>query len=248
MTYLLTNWKMHTTVDQAVTLVQAMQEGLVERAARGRQLPRVIVCPPFVSLVPVRAVLDEQLVHLGAQNCHWEKEGPHTGEISPTMLSGLTEYVMVGHSERRRTGESEEQIARKVAAAAEAGLTPFSSLARTSPESVPVWDHRGGKHASSLLHPAEQQASGQYEGSKVLSEPSGRSHERAPAGRPRCVGKAAVGKGRAGQQRGLTIGYQHWNPRAERGQDSGAVDNLLVRGPGCGGTAPRLSPAGTPSS
>ncbi len=125
MKYLLTNWKMHTTVEQAVALVQAIQEGLRERAARGQQLPSVIICPPFVSLAPLRAVVDERLVRLGAQNCHWEKEGPYTGEISPVMLAGLAQYVLVGHSERRASGESDEQIARKVAAIAQAGLTPI---------------------------------------------------------------------------------------------------------------------------
>ena len=131
--YLLANWKMHTTVEQAVTLIQAIQEGLRERASQGQQLPSVIVCPPFVSLAPLRAVVDERLVHLGAQNCHWEKEGPHTGEISPMMLTGLAKYVLVGHSERRAASESDEQIARKVAAAAEAGLTPILFVGEDKP-------------------------------------------------------------------------------------------------------------------
>lgn len=133
MTYLLANWKMHTTVDQAVALVRAIQEGLRERASRGHRLPKVIVCPPFVSLVPVRAVVDPRLVRLGAQNCHWETDGPHTGEISPTMLTGLTQYVMLGHSERRTVGESDEQIARKVVAAVEAGLTPILFVGEDQP-------------------------------------------------------------------------------------------------------------------
>jgi triosephosphate isomerase len=124
---------MHTTVDQAVALVQAIQEGLRERASRGQQLPIVIVCPPFVSLVPLRAIVDERLVRLGAQNCHWEKEGPHTGEISPVMLTGLAQYVLIGHSERRAACESDEQIARKVAAVAEAGLTPILFVGEDEP-------------------------------------------------------------------------------------------------------------------
>jgi triosephosphate isomerase len=125
MTYLLANWKMHTTVDQALILVNAIQGGLRTRSARGWRLPTVIVCPPFVSLAPLRAVVDQRLVRLGAQNCHWAREGPYTGEISPTMLTGLAQYVLIGHSERRAAGESDEQIARKVAAAAQAGLTPI---------------------------------------------------------------------------------------------------------------------------
>jgi len=131
--YLLANWKMHTTVEQAVALVQSIQQGLRERVSAGQQLPRVIVCPPFVSLVPLRAVVDERLVCLGAQNCHWEKEGPHTGEISPVMLTGLAQYVMVGHSERRAGGESDEQIAKKVAAAAEVGLIPILFVGEDEP-------------------------------------------------------------------------------------------------------------------
>ncbi|MFN2504961.1 MAG: triose-phosphate isomerase, partial [Acidimicrobiales bacterium] len=133
MKYLLANWKMHTTVEQAVALVQVIQEGLRERTSRGRQLPSVIVCPPFVSLAPVRAVVDERLVRLGAQNCHWEKEGPHTGEIPPVMLTGLAQYVLVGHSERRAAGESDEQIARKVMAAAAADLTPILFVGEDEP-------------------------------------------------------------------------------------------------------------------
>jgi triosephosphate isomerase len=131
--YLLANWKMHTTVDQAVALVQAIQQGLRERTSRGQHLPIVIVCPPFVSLVPLRAVVDDRLVRLGAQNCHWDTDGAHTGEISPVMLTGLAQYVLVGHSERRAAGESDEQIARKVAAAADAGLTPILFVGEDEP-------------------------------------------------------------------------------------------------------------------
>jgi triosephosphate isomerase len=133
MKYLLANWKMHTTVQQAVALVEEIQRGLRERVAQGLHLPSVIVCPPFVSLVPVRAVVDEQLVRLGAQNCHWKKEGPYTGEISPAMLIGLAQYVLIGHSERRAAGECDEQIARKVAAAAEAGLIPILFVGEDEP-------------------------------------------------------------------------------------------------------------------
>ncbi|MGH3836139.1 MAG: triose-phosphate isomerase family protein [Pseudonocardiaceae bacterium] len=144
MKYLLANWKMHTTVEQALALVQAIQQGLRERAAQGQQLPSVIVCPPFVSLAPMRAVVDQRLVCLGAQNCHWDKEGSHTGEISPVMLVGLAQYVLVGHSERRAAGESDEQIARKVAAAAEAGLTPILFVGEDEPGADARWqtEHR----------------------------------------------------------------------------------------------------------
>ncbi len=89
-------------------------------------------------------MVDEWLVRLGAQNCHWEKDGPYTGEISPVMLIGLAQYVLVGHSERRAAGESDEQIARKVAAAAEAGLTPILFVGEDEPGDGAHWqtEHR----------------------------------------------------------------------------------------------------------
>jgi triosephosphate isomerase len=123
--YFLASWKMYPTVDEARALFEAVQAGLKDRAESGRALPQVIVCPPFVSLVALRALADDRLVRLGAQDCHWEQEGPYTGEISPRMLVGLAEYVMLGHSERRAAGETDEQIARKVAAAVDAGLVPM---------------------------------------------------------------------------------------------------------------------------
>ena len=124
MRYVLANWKMYPTVDEALALLRAIQEGLRRRQS-DRNLPLVIVCSPFVSLVPLRAEADERLVRLGAQNCHWEAKGPHTGEISPLMLRGLVDYVMVGHSERRAAGETDDQVADKVAAVAGADLVPI---------------------------------------------------------------------------------------------------------------------------
>ena len=124
MKYFLANWKMFPTVDEARALLEAVQRGLRERVRSGGALPCVIVCPPFVSLAPLRAVADDHVVRLGAQDCHWEQQGPYTGEVSARMLAGLVDYVMVGHSERRAAGETDTQVGRKVAAAAEAGLVP----------------------------------------------------------------------------------------------------------------------------
>jgi triosephosphate isomerase len=131
--YFLVNWKMFPTVEESVALFQAIQTGLRERAEAGRPLARVIVCPPYVSLVPLRALVDEQLVRLGAQNCHWEQQGPYTGEISPRMLRGLVDYVMIGHRERRTAGETDEQIAAKIAAIGEAGLIPVLFVGEDNP-------------------------------------------------------------------------------------------------------------------
>ena len=115
------NWKMNTTVNEAVKLVGEMRPlldpiGNVEK----------VVCPPFVSLTAVREILKGSSVKLGAQNMHFEDKGAFTGEISPLMLTGLCEYVILGHSERRQYfGETNEIIYKKVRAALKAGLKPI---------------------------------------------------------------------------------------------------------------------------
>jgi triosephosphate isomerase len=134
MKYVLANWKMYPTVDEALALLSDIQAGLLDRARSGVTLPSVIICPPFVSLLPLRDVADQRVVRLGAQNCHWEPEGPYTGEVSPRMLRGLVDYAMVGHSERRSGGETEEQIARKVAAVVEAELVPILFVGEDTPD------------------------------------------------------------------------------------------------------------------
>jgi len=133
MKYVLSSWKMYPTVDQAQASFEAIQTGLQERTQRGTVLPQVILCPPFLSLVPFAALADHRLLALGAQNCHWEAEGPHTGEISPRMLQGLVDYVLVGHSERRAAGETDEQVAWKVAAVAQHGMTPILLVGEDDP-------------------------------------------------------------------------------------------------------------------
>ena len=124
---------MHTTVEEAEEVCRALRDGLRDRARRGQAPPTVIVCPPFVSLVPVRDLIDTELMGLGAQNCHWEPAGPYTGEVSVTMLKGVVDYVMVGHSERRAGGETDAQVAKKVAAVGAAGLVPILFVGEQEP-------------------------------------------------------------------------------------------------------------------
>ena len=133
MKYVLTNWKMYLDRRREADLFDAVQARLHERFGSGAVPVSVIVCPSSVSLVPLHAAMDAGLVRLGAQNCHWESDGPFTGEVSPASLEGLVDFVLVGHSERRAAGETDEQIAKKVAAAAAAGLTPILLVGEDEP-------------------------------------------------------------------------------------------------------------------
>ena len=136
MAYVLANWKMYLGTADAIDLVARVQQRLRQEADSGVELPTVIVCPPAVSLMAMRDMADRRCVALGAQNCHWEPCGAYTGEISAPMLAGLVDYVLIGHSERRRVGETDEQIARKVAAVAANGMTPILFVGEDEPTSA----------------------------------------------------------------------------------------------------------------
>jgi len=115
------NWKMNTTLAEAAALVREMKEGL-ERIAGVEK----VLCPPFLSLSLVKELLRGSSIKVGAQNMYFEEQGAYTGEISPLMLCGICQYVILGHSERRQYfGETDEVVNRKVKAALAAGLTPI---------------------------------------------------------------------------------------------------------------------------
>jgi len=115
------NWKMNTTVSQAIKLVGEMHTGLDTISGVEK-----VLCPPFVSLVAVKELIRGSSIKLGAQNLYFEEKGAYTGEISPLMLADLCEFVIIGHSERRQYfGETGDVVNKKVRAALKVKLKPI---------------------------------------------------------------------------------------------------------------------------
>lgn len=112
------NWKMNKTRPEAKALVEELKP-LVKDAACG-----VVVCVPFTNLETVLEAAKGSNIKVGAQNCHFEKSGAFTGEISADMLVEMgVEYVVIGHSERRQYfGETDVTVNKRVKAALAAGL------------------------------------------------------------------------------------------------------------------------------
>lgn len=125
------NWKMNLNHQEAA----ALASGLVETLGDMQEVD-VVLCPTFTSLQAVREVIADTRISLGAQNMFWEPAGAFTGEISADMLLTLgCEYVILGHSERRTYfGDTDENVARKVRAAIDAGLTPIVCVGETREE------------------------------------------------------------------------------------------------------------------
>jgi len=118
------NWKMSLgTAEGALAFIRQISHPLNEIEGIDR-----VLCPPFTVLTVVGEILRPLQIGLGAQNMHWNQQGAHTGEISPAMIVGLCQYVILGHSERRASGsktENDESINRKVHAAFAHDLIPI---------------------------------------------------------------------------------------------------------------------------
>lgn len=124
------NWKMNKTVAEARVLVAEMTPLL--RSIKGVEK---VLCPPFIALIPVAALLQGSDIGLGAQDLYWEAKGAFTGEVSPVMVAEFCQYVIIGHSERRtHFGETDETVNKKTIAARSAGLVPIVCVGETLAE------------------------------------------------------------------------------------------------------------------
>jgi len=125
------NWKMNPeSLDEAKKIGRD-----IKRASINIKKTDIVLCPPFV-YIPGLAGTPKSPLFLGAQDCHHEDRGPFTGEVSTTQLYEFgVRFIVVGHSERRKMGETEEVINRKVRAVVGGGMTAVVCIGESERDS-----------------------------------------------------------------------------------------------------------------
>ena len=138
------NWKMFKTVHQAVVHVKELRS--LVKDVRGVD---IVVAPPATALHAVAEAARNSNVAAAGQNCHWERDGAFTGEVSAEMLREAgAEYVVLGHSERRTLfGDTDHSVNLKMRSALAAGLIPI----------VCVGESLGQRDANQTLAVVDQQ-------------------------------------------------------------------------------------------
>ena len=131
------NWKMNGLLADGVELAK---EIAAEVKKIGKPECEFLVCPPATLLTSVKKALRGAKVALGAQDCHWENKGAHTGDISPAMIKEIgCSYVILGHSERRADHcEINEIVQKKARAAHENGLKTIICIGESRPNAMPA--------------------------------------------------------------------------------------------------------------
>jgi len=124
------NWKMNLNTHQASLLLHKLADTVpVQREVE------IVLAPNFLVLQSLSLQVNHRQFKLAAQNCYWRDHGAYTGEVSATMLHGLTQYVLVGHSERRHIfGEHDKDVRHKVAAVIRNKMKPVLCVGETAAE------------------------------------------------------------------------------------------------------------------
>jgi triosephosphate isomerase len=129
--FIAANWKMFKTVHEAVVFVKEFRS-----MVKDLDDVEIVVAPPFTAIHAVAEAARNTNVGVAAQDVYWEREGAFTGEVSAPMLKEAgAEYVIIGHSERRRLfHETDETVNRKLVAALGAKLAPIVCIGETLEE------------------------------------------------------------------------------------------------------------------
>lgn len=129
-TLIVGNWKMYHNTHQASMLLHRLSEKIKTHTD-----VEIVLAPNYLVLQSLSLQVNHRQFKLAAQNCDWRDEGAYTGEVSATMLHGLVQYVIVGHSERRHVfHEDHVDIRKKVQAAIRNNIKPILCVGETASE------------------------------------------------------------------------------------------------------------------
>jgi triosephosphate isomerase (TIM) len=125
------NWKMFKTVHETIIFAKELRNVLKDVTG-----VEIVVAPPFTSVYAAADALRNSNIVVAAQDVYWEREGAFTGKVAAPMIKDAgAEFVIIGHSERRRLfGETDAMVNRKVIAAIAAELTPIVCVGETLEE------------------------------------------------------------------------------------------------------------------
>jgi triosephosphate isomerase len=126
------NWKMNGLKADGL----ALAANIVERAKAETPHSDIAVCPPATLIDAVAGLLAGTIIAVGAQDCHADAKGAHTGDLAAAMIKDLgARYVILGHSERRKDhAETDAQVRAKAEAAHAAGLIAIICVGETEAE------------------------------------------------------------------------------------------------------------------
>ncbi len=121
------NWKMNMLPNEAISFIEQIAP-LVKNTKN-----EIILCVPYTDLFYSLLTAQNTNIKIGAQNMHWEEKGAYTGEVSGQMLKSIgTQYVIIGHSERRQYfAETDETVNKKIKSALLNELNPIICVGET---------------------------------------------------------------------------------------------------------------------
>jgi len=150
------NWKMNKThregMEMLVHLFKMLDFEISLLEDTGRQLPEIVVAPPYLIVEDAAMLAQGWDVKVAAQNCSSEREGAFTGEISAAMLRAVkVNYVILGHSERRtHFHETNQQVAKKINCALESSLHVICCIGES------LQEREGAKEFQAITHQLEE--------------------------------------------------------------------------------------------